>query len=263
MSSNPLLDLVSGISNGNIKIIDLTATLEPGIPTLQLPEEMGWGKSWPFHIEEISRYDDRGPAWYWNNFKCGEHTGTHFDAPIHWVTGKDHSHHATDTVAVETFVAPACVIDASAESAADPDFLMSVDFIKQWEAKHGDIEAGSWVLFHSNWSKKVATDEYLNVDHNGSHPPGWEPEAITYLTEVRDVIGVGVETVGTDSGQAAAQEPMFPCHNLMHGANKCGLAGLQNLDKLPPKGAVIIAPPLKIKDGSGSPARVLALITQD
>ncbi len=141
--------------------------------------------------------------------------------------------------------------------------MKSVDFIKQWEAVHGDIEAGSWVLFHSNWSKKVATDEYLNVDDAGSHTPGWEPEAITYLTDVRDVVGVGVETVGTDSGQAAAQEPMFPCHNLMHGANKCGLAGLQNLDQLPPKGAVIIAPPLKIKDGSGSPARVLALITQD
>lgn len=261
MSDTALLDLVKGIANGGIKIIDLTATLEPNTPTLQLPTEFGWGVSWPFHIEEISRYNEKGPAWYWNNFKCGEHTGTHFDAPIHWVTGKDHENHATDTLAVENFIGPACVIDASAESAADPDFLMTVDFVKAWEAEHGEIEPGSWVLYRSDWSKKTSNEEYLNMHEDGGHTPGWEPETVVFLAEERDVLGVGMETVGTDAGQASGQEPMFPCHNLMHGANKCGLAGLQNLDLLPPKGAVIIAPPLKIKDGSGSPARVLALVT--
>lgn len=261
MSDTALLDLVKGIANGGIKVIDLTATLEPNTPTLQLPTEFGWGVSWPFHIEEISRYNEKGPAWYWNNFKCGEHTGTHFDAPIHWVTGKDHENHATDTLAVENFIGPACVIDASAESAADPDFLMTVDFVKAWEEQHGEIEPGSWVLYRSDWSKKTSNEEYLNMQADGGHTPGWEPETVVFLAEERDVLGVGVETVGTDSGQASGQEPMFPCHNLMHGANKCGLAGLKNLDQLPPKGAVIIAPPLKIKDGSGSPARVLALVT--
>lgn len=261
MSDTALLDLVQGIANGGIKVIDLTATLEPSTPTLQLPTEFGWGVSWPFHIEEISRYNEKGPAWYWNNFKCGEHTGTHFDAPIHWVTGKDYENHATDTLAVENFIGPACVIDASAESAADPDFLMTVDFVKAWEAQHGEIEPGSWVLYRSDWSKKTSNEEYLNMQDDGGHTPGWEPETVVFLAEERNVLGVGVETVGTDAGQASGQEPMFPCHNLMHGANKCGLAGLQNLDQLPPKGAVVIAPPLKIKDGSGSPARVLALVT--
>ncbi len=260
MSNTALLDLVKGIANGGIKVIDLTATLEPSTPTLQLPTEFGWGVSWPFHIEEISRYNEKGPAWYWNNFKCGEHTGTHFDAPIHWVTGKDHENHATDTLPVENFIGPACVIDASAESAADPDFLMTVDFVKAWEAQHGEIEPGSWVLYRSDWSKKTSNEEYLNMHEDGGHTPGWEPETVVFLAEQRQVLGVGVETVGTDAGQASGQEPMFPCHNLMHGANKCGLAGLQNLDQLPPKGAVVIAPPLKIKEGSGSPARVLALV---
>ncbi|MFK8021505.1 MAG: cyclase family protein [Pseudomonadales bacterium] len=260
MSNTALLELVKGISNGGIQIIDLTATLEPSTPTLQLPTEFGWGVSWPFHIEEISRYNEKGPAWYWNNFKCGEHTGTHFDAPIHWVTGKDHENHATDTVPLDRFIGPACVIDASAESASDPDFLMSVDFVKAWEAQHGEIEAGSWVLYRSDWSKKTNAEEYLNMHEDGGHTPGWEPETVIFLAEERNVMGVGVETVGTDSGQASGQEPIFPCHNLMHGANKCGLAGLTNLDMLPPKGAVLIAPPLKIKDGSGSPARVLALV---
>lgn len=263
MTSPTLINLLQDIASGKVAIIDLSATLSPDTPVLQLPTEFGWGVSWPFHIEEISRYDDKGPAWYWNNFKCGEHTGTHFDAPIHWVTGKDHNQHATDTLPLENFVASGCVLDAATESGADPDFLMTVDFIQAWEAKHGQIDAGSWVLYRTDWSKKLGDDTYLNMQEDGGHTPGWEPSAVTFLTEERDVIGVGVETVGTDAGQASGQEPMFPCHNLMHGANKCGLAGLKNLDLLPPKGSVIIASPLKIKEGSGSPTRVLALVPQN
>lgn len=260
MGQPALTDFIKNIADGTIKVVDLTATLEPSTPVLQLPEEFGWGVSWPFHIEEISRYDDRGPAWYWNNFKCGEHTGTHFDAPIHWVTGQNYSNHATDTLPVKQFVASACVIDATAECAANPDFLMSVDFVRAWESEHGQIEAGSWVLFRTGWSKKLGDDSYLNMQEDGGHTPGWEPDTVAFLAKERDALGVGVETVGTDAGQAGGQEPMFPCHNLMHGANKCGLAGLVNLDQLPPKGAVVIAAPLKIKQGSGSPARVLALV---
>ncbi len=262
MSNSVLTDLVQSLASGSIKIVDLSGTLEPDTPTLQLPEEFGWGKSWPFHIEEISRYNEKGPAWYWNNFKCGEHTGTHFDAPIHWVTGKDHENHATDTLPLDNFIGPACVIDATAESAADPDFLMTVEFVQAWEAQHGEIEPDSWVLFRSDWSKKIGSDDYLNMHDDGGHTPGWEPDTIIFLAEERNVRGVGVETVGTDAGQASGQEPMFPCHNLMHGANKCGLASLKNLDQLPPKGAVIIAPPLKIREGSGSPTRVLALVAE-
>lgn len=260
MSQTALAQLIQGIASGQIKMIDLTATLSPQTPVLQLPSEMGWGVSWPFDIEEISRYDERGPAWYWNNIKCGEHTGTHFDAPIHWVTGQNHQNHATDTLSLSKFIAPAVVIDASAESAADVDFLMTIDFIKLWEAKHGEIEAGSWFLYRTDWSMRLGDDNYLNMKEDGGHSPGWDPATVTFLAEERDVVGVGVETVGTDAGQAAGQEPMFPCHNLMHGAGRCGLAGLKNLDKLPPKGAVIIAPPLKIQNGSGSPTRVLALV---
>lgn len=250
------LDLLSG----KIRIVDLTATLEPDTPTLQLPTEFGWGASWPFSIETISRYDEKGPAWYWNNLSCGEHTGTHFDAPIHWVTGKDFENHATDTLPVERFIAPAVVIDAVAEARDDPDFLMTVDFVKRWEAQHGQIPEGAWVLYRSDWSKKGSNEDYLNMHEDGGHTPGWDPATVTFLAEERNVVGVGVETVGTDAGQAAAQDPMFPCHNLMHGANKCGLASLCNLDQLPPTGAMIIAAPLKIKNGSGSPARVLALV---
>jgi kynurenine formamidase len=260
MSAAALSALISGLGAGGIRVVDLTRTLEPETPILQLPPQFGWGQSWAFSIEEISRYDERGPAWYWNNFKCGEHTGTHFDAPVHWVSGKDHQHNTTDSIPAEKFLAPAFVIDAVAPARADPDFLITVPFIEAWEARHGRIQPGSWVLYRTDWSKKTSSADYLNQRDDGGHTPGWDPAAVRFLAEQRDVIGVGVETVGTDAGQAAAQDPMFPCHNVMHGSNKFGLASLCNLDQLPPVGAVIIAAPLKIRRGSGSPLRVLALV---
>ena len=91
-----LASFVQAFSSGKIRVIDLTHTLSPEFPHISLPPEMG--QAWPFRIEEVSRYDERGPAWYWNNFSCGEHTGTHFDAPVHWVSGKDLPNGAVDSI---------------------------------------------------------------------------------------------------------------------------------------------------------------------
>ena len=88
MSATVLSQFAEALSRGTIRVIDLTQPLDAETPIIQLPPE--FGKSLHFHLEEISKYDSRGPAWYWNNLSCGEHTGTHFDAPIHWVTGKDY-----------------------------------------------------------------------------------------------------------------------------------------------------------------------------
>src|SRR5579863_124177 len=106
-----LADFVSDIVNDRVRVIDLTHTLSPEFPTVVLPPQ--FGQCAPIRIEEISRYDERGANHYWNNFSCGEHSGTHFDAPIHWVTGKDYPKNTTDTIPVEKFFAPACVIDVS------------------------------------------------------------------------------------------------------------------------------------------------------
>ena len=258
MSAQTLIDLISGINAGGIRIVDLTQQLNEQTPLLSIPPE--FGQSWPFKLEQISAYDERGPGWYWNNFSCGEHTGTHFDVPIHWITGKDHDHNATDTIPTAAFIGAACVIDAVADCRANPDFLMSVDYVKAWEAQHGKIPPAAWVLFRTDWSKKYDDDGFLNLQEDGGHTPGWEPDTIRFLAEERDVKGAGVETVGTDAGQSFGQDPQFPCHNLMHGANKYGLAALCNLDQLPPTGAVVIAAPLKIQQGSGSPCRAFALV---
>ena len=101
--------------------------------------------------------------------------------------------------------------------------------------------------------------EYLNVDENGPHTPGWRKEASLFLAEQRDVLGVGVETIGTDAGQAATFDPPFCNHFVMHGHGKFGLTSLTNLDRLPPTGSIVIAAPLKIVGGSGSPVRAIAL----
>jgi len=258
MSATILNDLVAAMASGSVKVVDLTQPLEPKTPVLQLPPE--FVQNPPFELHNLSEYDERGPAWYWNWFKCGEHTGTHFDAPIHFVTGKDYENNATDTIPVEKFIGPACVLDAVAEVEKDSDFLITIEFVEKWEAKHGRIPAASWVLFRSGWSKRLDPDEFLNFHEDGAHTPGWHPDVIPFLAEKRDVLGAGVETVGTDAGQAFGFEPAFPCHFLMHGANKFGLASLTNLDQLPPTGSIIIAAPLKIVRGSGSPLRVLALV---
>jgi kynurenine formamidase len=259
MTTDVLTLFAAALAKGSIRVIDLTQPLEGATPILPLPPE--FGQSWPFRLEEISRYDSRGPAWYWNNFACGEHTGTHFDAPIHWVTGKDHPQNATDSIPAQKFIAPACVIDASREARENPDFLLTQDHVAAWEAEHGRIPAGSWVLMRTDWSKRRGATAFLNVKEDGAHVPGPHPDLVPFLAKHRDVIGWGSEGVGTDAGQAFKFDPPFPCHSGMHGSNKFGLASLTNLDLLPPTGAVLITPPLKIVNGSGSPCRVLALVT--
>jgi kynurenine formamidase len=252
-----LAAFAAGLATGTIRVIDLTHTLTPEFPTIVMPPELG--QCAPFRMEEVSRYDERGPAWYWNNFSMGEHTGTHFDAPVHWVTGKELPDNSVDTIPVANFLAPACVIDCSAESEADPDFVLTVPFVEEWEARHGRIPARSWVLLRTDWYKR-APRAYVNLLDDGPHSPGPAPAVVKWLVEERDVLGFGTETIGTDAGQAAHFTPPYPAHHYMHGKGRYGLQCLANLDKLPPTGALLLAAPLKIRQGSGSPLRVLALV---
>ena len=253
-----LLDqLIASLANGSLRVIDLTQPLGPETPVIGLPDI--FAPSPGVTIEEISRYDGRGPAWYWNTLRLGEHTGTHFDAPIHWVTGKDLPANACDTIPADRFIGPACVIDVTAEAAADADYIIEPARIEAWEREHGRIPAGAWVLLRTGWSTRTDATSFLNVDERGPHHPGLSRAASELLARQRDVLGVGVETIGTDAGQAGTFDPPFPNHATMHGAGKFGLASLCNLHLLPARGAVVIAAPLKIVGGSGSPLRVLAI----
>ena len=254
-----LAQFAEAIAAGKLRVVDLTHTLSPDFPALRLPPE--FGQVWAFRMERISKYDDAGPYWYWNNFSCGEHTGTHFDAPVHWVTGKDHPRNTVDTIDPMRFFGPAAVVDASAEVASDPDWVLTVPFLQRWEDRHGRIPTGAWLLFRTGWSKRLADPQaFANLRDDGAHTPGPSKEAVEWLIAERDVKGFGVETINTDAGQSFNWPQPHPCHTLMHGANKFGLQCLNNLDQLPPQGAFIVAAPLKIQGGSGSPLRVLALV---
>lgn len=254
-----LSQFASALSSQRIRVVDLTQTLSEETPVLVLPPP--FGQCAPFSREVISRYDERGVAWYWSNFTVCEHTGTHFDAPVHWVTGKDLADNSLHSLPPRDFIGPAVVLDFSGECSANPDFLLDVAHIEAWEAKFGRIPAGSWVLFRSDWSKRRG-DAYTSRRADGAHTPGPATAAVRLLVEGRNIRGFGVETIGTDAGQAHLLDPPYPAHTLLHGAGRYGLQCLENLDQLPPTGAVVIAAPLKIKDGSGSPLRVLALIDE-
>jgi kynurenine formamidase len=252
-----LTDLLEGIASGAIEVVDLTAPLSEATPILRLPEP--FGNTVPFQLAEISRYDERGPAWYWNNIHSGEHTGTHFDAPIHWISGKDKEDVAQ--VPVRRLVAAAVVLDFAAQAQADPDFLLEVDHVRDWEKRHGRLPEGGWLLYRTGWdARSQSQEDFLNADDAGPHTPGISVECARWLAEETPVIGVGVETVGTDAGAAAGFDPPFPCHSFLLGAGKYGLTQLRNLAMLPPTGAVLVAAPLPIVGGSGSPTRVLALV---
>jgi len=252
-----LADLVSAIRSGAIEVLDLTAPLVDTTPILLLPEP--FGNTLPFRLQEISRYDDRGPAWYWNNISTGEHTGTHFDAPAHWVTGRDKAD--VSQVPPRELLAPAVVLDVTAQAAADPDFLLEVDHIKAWEAEHGPLPDGGWLLYRTGWDARSHDQQaFLNADDTGPHTPGMSVECARWLADEAPILGVGVETAGTDAGAAHSFDTPFPCHSFLLGAGKYGLTQLQNLALLPPTGAVVMAAPLPIVGGSGSPARVLALV---
>ena len=257
MATTTLTSLVADLAAGRLTIVDLTQPLGPDTPVIGLPPM--FAPSPGVTIDVISRYDGRGPAWYWNTLRFGEHTGTHFDAPIHWITGKDLPDNACDTIPARRFVGPAAVIDLTRDVEANADFLLTPERIEMWEAEHGRIPQGAWVLLRTGWSTRTGA-AFINASADGPHSPGFDARTSMLLAHDRDVLGVGVETIGTDAGQAATFTPPFPNHTIMHGAGKFGLASLCNLDQLPPTGALVIAAPLKLVNGSGSPVRVIAMV---
>jgi kynurenine formamidase len=213
-------NLVAALAAGQVEVVDLTQPLSEETPVLRLPEP--FANTPRFRLRELSHYDERGPAWYWNALESGEHAD---------------------------------------RAAADPDHLLTVEDVEAFEASHGPLPDGGWLLYRTGWDAR-AQDEaaYLNADDTGPHTPGIDVACARWLADERPILGVGVETVGTDAGAAHSFDPPFPCHTFLLGAGKYGLTQLANVGRLPPTGALLIAAPLKIVGGSGSPMRVLALV---
>jgi kynurenine formamidase len=249
----PLSSLVEGLAAGRVEVVDLTQPLSERTPVLRLPEPFANTPGLTRH--EISNFDDRGPAWAWNWLEIGEHVGTHFDAPIHWISGRDGDDLAS--VPASRLIGPAVVIDKSAEAGEDPDYLLTVDDVRAFEAEHGALPEGGWLLLRTGWDARADDEEAFL---NGGRTPGPDAECARFLAHEAPIVGIGVETVGTDAGSAGGFDPPFPVHNFMLGAGKYGLTQLANLARLPATGAVVIVAPLRLVGGTGSPARALALV---
>ena len=232
------------------KIVDLTHSFNE--KTIYWPtaksfqhEKVSWGKT------------DAGYFYSSANICASEHGGTHLDAPIHFAekgwTG--------DQIPVEKFVGPAVVIDISAKCAGNADYTLTVADIQEWEKKNGTIPADSIVLLRTGWGKFWPDKKkYLGSAQPGDvsnlHFPGYSKEAAEFLVRERKIKGAGLDTASLDPGISKD----FIVHQILNGANVYGLENVANLDQVPEKGALLIALPIKIENGTGGPVRIIALV---
>jgi kynurenine formamidase len=231
------------------KIVDLTYSFDE--------KTIYWPTAKPFQWEKESWGKSAGGYWYTAaRYAASEHGGTHLDAPIHF----GESRLATDEIPISRLVGPAVVIDISGAAAKNADYLLTVDDIASWEKTNGKIPDNSIALIRSGWGKFWPDRKrYLGTDAPGDtanlHFPGISREAAEFLAKQRKIDGVGIDTASIDYGPSKD----FIAHQILNGANIYGLENVANLDRLPAKGATIIALPMKIKGGTGGPVRIIAI----
>jgi kynurenine formamidase len=232
------------------KIVDLTYSFDE--------KTVYWPTAKPFLWEKESWGRSAGGPWYAAaRYAASEHGGTHLDAPIHFGEGKL----TADEIPISRLVATAVVIDISEAAAKDADYRLTVDDIASWEKANGQIPDNSIALVRSGWGKFWPDRKrYLGTDAPGDtanlHFPGISREAAEFLAMRRKINGVGIDTASIDHGQSKD----FIAHQILNGANIYALENVANLDRLPAKGARLIALPMKIKGGTGGPARIIAIL---
>ena len=208
---------------------------------------------------EVDSYGPTPGGWFYSsyNLQLSEHGGTHLDAPIHFAAGKQ----TTDQIPLDRLIGPAVVVDVSKQSAADPDYRFTVGDLLDWERQHGRLPDGAILLFHTGFSKYWPDRRrYMGTQERGPdavaklHFPGLSAELARFLVNQRKVAAVGLDTPSLDHGQSND----FIAHRILLGANIPGFENVADLHQLPPKGATVVALPVKIKDGSGGPLRIVA-----
>ena len=235
----------------NAEIIDLTYVLDEN--TLYWPSSPSG-----FELKQLAYGPTPGGYFYSSYaFSAPEHGGTHLDAPIHFAKDR----RTVDEIPLEQLIAPAVVIDISSHAAANADYRLTMNDIADWEASNGRIPSGSIVLLRTGWGKHYGNRLlYFGDDKPGAtdnlHFPSYGEEAARLLVAERQVAALGVDTPSIDYGQSRD----FMVHQIANGANVPGLENVANLERLPARGAWVVALPMKIAGGSGGPVRIVAVV---
>jgi kynurenine formamidase len=248
--SNIPAELLEAIQGGDVKVVDLTHTVGPQVPHWR--EENAPSQ---FHAKAIETYERDG--YFGRKIDIPEHFGTHMDAPRHF----DPAGKSVDQLPVKNFLAMAVVVDVYAAVRSNPDYRLTVADLKNWEKAHGPIPRGCFVFLRTGWASRWPSEkQFINQDAKGvMHFPGYSVEVARYLLEHAHPVGIGIDTSSIDYGPSKN----FEVHQLTMSAGLYHLENVANLDGLPPTGACVIALPMKLEGGSGSPARVLALVPND
>lgn len=227
--------------------VDLTHTFDETIPCFSEFERA--------KVSTLFNVADDG--FYVQNWNIVTQYGTHVDAPIHFVEKTRYLHE----IDLKELVLPLVVLDFSQEVAADADFILTRDHIKQWETEHGSIEPGTFVAFRSDWSKRWPDIEHFeNKDAEGQlHLPGWGLDALQYLLEDRQVKSIGHETFDTDASVDVVKNGDIVGERYVLGQDTYQLELLTNLDQLPTRGAIIYAISPKPNKAPGFPVRAFAI----
>ena len=246
-------DPKANASSSKSRIVDLTYDFSD--------ETIYWVTSKEFELEVVAKGHTEGGYFYAaNNFSTAEHGGTHVDAPIHFAEKGE----SVDKIPLERLVAPAVKVDVSARAMNDPDYLISIEDLTNWEAREGmEIPDGSILLLQTGFGSFYPDKEkYLGTANRGPeaikdlHFPGLSPEAAEWLVNNRNISAVGLDTPSIDYGQSTD----FRSHVILMTDNIPAFENVANLDQLPSKGFQVIALPMKIKDGSGAPLRIIAIL---
>lgn len=226
-------------------------------------ETVYWPTAEGFELETVFEGNtDKGYYYTANKYKASEHGGTHIDSPIHFAQGKQ----TVDEIPLERLIGPAVVIDVTQNALSDPDYQIGVKDFTDWESKNGPIPDGSIVLLNTGYAKYwpdrvkyMGTDKRDEEAVKNLHFPGLDPKAAKWLVENRNINAIGLDTPSIDYGQSQ----LFESHRILFKENIPAFENVANLDKLPPKGAIIIALPMKIKGGSGGPLRIIAMLPEE
>ena len=189
-------------------------------------------------------------GYYIQRWNFAEHTGTHMDFPGHFIADGLR----TDTYPVEMLMGPAVVIDISARAEDDADTMVTIDDLKSWEMENGEIPEGAFVMMYSGWEHLIGTQAFLG-DDSGLHFPGFSGEASQWLVDERSIHGIGVDTLSIDHGPSAT----FDTHYIILGAGLVGIENVANLSAIMDTQATVICGIPRYEEGSGGPARILAI----